>query len=407
MTIDQPPAARDAPAPDEAGDVSRAVKAMAEEMRGWLFAAALPRWHAAGIDRERGGFHEAIDVATGAAVDAPRRARVQPRQVYSFLEAGRMGWDGDWRTPAREGLALFLERYGLGDGTVGALVSAEGALLDPGFDLYNQAFALFALAHAAAEDAGRAPAYRERAARLLARLKAACGHPAGGFHEGAPERLPLCSNPHMHLFEAALAWEAAGGGPAWTALADEIAGLALERFIDATSGGLREFFDADWRPMPDARGRILEPGHQFEWAWLLVRWGTARGEARALAAARRLFAIGEEHGVCPDRQVAMMALDERFAVLDPVARLWAQTEWLKAALALAEIAEGAAARRAYLGSALRAGAALRPYLDVPLAGLWRDKLEADGRFRDEPAPASSFYHIVCALSELDAHARRL
>ena len=38
-------------------------------------------------------------------------------------------------------------------------------------------------------------------------------------------------------------------------------------------GFLREFFDADWRPAAGEDGRLVEPGHQFEWAWLLARWG--------------------------------------------------------------------------------------------------------------------------------------
>jgi mannose/cellobiose epimerase-like protein (N-acyl-D-glucosamine 2-epimerase family) len=37
---------------------------------------------------------------------------------------------------------------------------------------------------------------------------------------------------------------------------------------------------------------------------------------------------------------------------------------------------------------------------VPLRGLWRDKLLADGTWIDEPAPASSFYHIIDALRVL-------
>ncbi len=35
------------------------------------------------------------------------------------------------------------------------------------------------------------------------------------------------------------------------------------------------------------------------------------------------------------------------------------------------------------------------------AGLWRDKMMADGTFVEEAAPASSFYHIVCAIYELE------
>tara|TARA_Y100000114_G_C11490572_1_gene199658 strand:- start:266 stop:415 length:150 start_codon:yes stop_codon:yes gene_type:complete len=32
--------------------------------------------------------------------------------------------------------------------------------------------------------------------------------------------------------------------------------------------------------------------------------------------------------------------------------------------------------------------------------MWRDKILEDGSFIDEPAPASSFYHIMAAYSEL-------
>jgi mannose-6-phosphate isomerase len=42
-----------------------------------------------------------------------------------------------------------------------------------------------------------------------------------------------------------------------------------------------------------------------------------------------------------------------------------------------------------------------------VSGLWRDKQKADGSFVDEPAPASSFYHILCAIYELDDCLKRL
>jgi mannose-6-phosphate isomerase len=43
---------------------------------------------------------------------------------------------------------------------------------------------------------------------------------------------------------------------------------------------------------------------------------------------------------------------------------------------------------------------LQLYFDTPMKGLWRDVLQSDGRFIEQPAPASSFYHIVCGLAEL-------
>ena len=40
------------------------------------------------------------------------------------------------------------------------------------------------------------------------------------------------SNPHMHLFEAALAWMAVDRDPEWRSLADELCVLATTKFID-------------------------------------------------------------------------------------------------------------------------------------------------------------------------------
>jgi mannose-6-phosphate isomerase len=47
--------------------------------------------------------------------------------------------------------------------------------------------------------------------------------------------------------------------------------------------------------------------------------------------------------------------------------------------------------------ALSALKGLDKFLDVPTPGLWRDSLESD----DLTAPASSLYHIVGAIHELD------
>ena len=45
--------------------------------------------------------------------------------------------------------------------------------------------------------------------------------------------------------------------------------LCLDRFIDRDTAALREFFASDWTPMPGTPGEVLEPGHHYEWAFLL------------------------------------------------------------------------------------------------------------------------------------------
>ena len=372
------------------------------KLKTWLEDAALPLWWKVGADRVGSGFYERIGQDGAACVDDHRRSRVQPRQAYCFAAAGKTGWNGvPWQEAVAHGLSWFDAVYLLESGFYGNLADKDGKLIDPSFDLYNQAFAIFAGAARSEALPQQAEAARARAEELLSLLRRDYAHAERGFHEANPPRVPLCSNPHMHLFEAALAWEAVTEGDAlWKDLADEIGTLALTRFIDAESGGLREFFDLDWKPLPGPKGRIMEPGHQFEWGWLLARWGGARGNEDAIAKARRLFEIGEQYGICPRRKVAIMALNDDFTWADGLARLWPQTEWLKAALRLASLSEGAE-REAYLVSANRALDALAPFLATPVPGLWYDKWPAEGDMIDEPAPASTFYHILCAIYEAD------
>ena len=79
-------------------------------------------------------------------------------------------------------------------------------------------------------------------------------------------------------------------------------------------------------------------------------------------------------------------------VHDPMARLWAQAERIRAYLAH---------RRAddEITCAIRA---LRRFLATPTPGLWFDQLTAGNVFIYEPARATSLYHIVGAVAEVSA-----
>lgn len=373
--------------------------AVRDHLKGWLLNDALPIWWAFGFDHVGGGFHEKLGLRCEIRPD-DRRTRVLARQVFSFAVAGRLGWTGPWQRAVEEGIDYFFAKAVKDDGSVRMVISAAGEPIDDRFNLYDHAFALFAYAAAASVSPRRAM-IEAAAVRLRDHLFAVYKHPTAGFEEAAPRSLPLKANPHMHLFEACLAWVEAGGDETWGRLADEIAELCLARFLDPAEGWLREFFDGDWAPMPGVEGRIVEPGHQFEWAWLLVRWGKLRGRADAVAAAGKLADLGERFGVDQARGVAINELLDDGSVRDGGARLWPQTERIKGHVALALVATERAARDAHLASAAAGGEGLARYLAVETPGLWRDRMEVDGSFRIEPAPASSFYHIICAIEELD------
>lgn len=361
---------------------------------GWLCDAAYPLWATRGVD-PAGGFHERLQ-QNGLPLAEPRRSRVNPRQAYCFAVAPSMGWRGDSAALVSHGLDYWIARYRRPDGLFRTLVNADGTPRDERALLYDQAFGLLAFNVAAV---GEARALRERQALELHDLVIRhMQRPQRGFETGVPSSEPLQSNPHMHLFEAALAGrEVCSESSLWTPLADELAALALDKFIDAQSGALREFFDAGWNPAPGIEGRIVEPGHQFEWAWLLLRWGGAK-QAGARAAALRLIEVGEK-GVRDG--LALNSLLDDFTPHDAGARLWPQTERLKAGAIAARLT---GEPRYFTMTAAAADALLR-YLETPLAGLWYDRIDSRGNVVDEPAPASSFYHLVGAAAEISALAR--
>ena len=298
----------------------------------------------------------------------------------------RLGWAGDPVPLVSGGLEFFLAHYRRADGLFRTLCAPDGTALDEQAFLYDQAFVLLALA-AAQKVLGPRPELIQEAQTLLQSIERLLRHRGAGFESGVPERLPLLSNPHMHLLEASLAWQAVSQETTWRKLSEELVELALARLIDARSGALLECFDEDWLPLPSTEGHIVEPGHLFEWAWLLQRWG---GE-RANEAALRLIHIGEEHGV--RRGVALNALLDDFTIHDAQARLWPQTERLKA-LALA-----AASDPRHWPAAVEAGRALLGYLAVEPEGLWSDAITVNERFIEGPSPASTLYHLVMAISQ--------
>ncbi len=372
------------------------------DVRDWLFDSALPLWWDVGGDRQGAGFFEKIDNA-GQPVEVPRRTRVVGRQIYSYATASQMGWPGPGEAAVDHGIEYLLTRCLKPDFTFNSQTAVDGTVIRPDFDLYDHAFALFGLA-AAARIRPDGERLAGMAGNVLEAMIAGWKHPDRGFEESVPRRLPLLANPHMHIFEACLAWVESGqveDNSRWHQVADEVAELCLDKFLHPENGSLREFFDGDWNPMPGEEGRIVEPGHQYEWAWLLKRWGQMRNRPDAIAAARRLVGIAENYGIDEARGVAFNELFDDFTPRSKDARIWPQTERVKAWLAMADIVETEAERQDAYQKAAKGVRGIEKYLWNDVPGLWYETWKADGSFVQEHPRASTLYHITCAMAELD------
>ncbi len=362
----------------------------AGRMKSWLWEAALPLWWCFGADHDGGGFHESLrwDLSSSGR---DRRLRVQARQVFVYATAGAMAWSGPWNAAVQHGLAFIEARFRRPDGLYRALVSPAGAPIDDRAFLYDQAFVLLAFAAVARATPRLALQVRRQASDLCDGVLRAFAAPGGGFsaREGAAEFL---SDPVMHLLEAALAWSEIDPSPTWRDLARVIAVHALDRMLD-DAGRMREAFDADWRPAAGPDGDLIEPGHQFEWSWLLERWARSASDDRAHRAAGVLYHTGLL-GVHPTSGIVRDEATDALWLASLPARLWPQTERLKATLLL----ETDPTTRS-LG-ALSAIEAIEAYLTDKPRGLWRDSPQALAAAPEDAALASTFYHLAAAIEAL-------
>ena len=352
----------------------------------WLSSIELPLWNERGIGRNF-LFHEQLDFSGKPLAHLNRRTRVQARQLYCFHQASLLGWEV---LPAilENGVRNFEKFCWARDGKPGwvHLLDPAGAVVDPKRDAYDHAFALFALAWAF-KSTGEARA-RELADQTLAFMDAEFADPAGGYQESLPFAQPRRSNPHMHFLEAMLAWLEATGEATFRDRANTIIELFRARFFDPVTGTLGEYFEDGWKPAAGEAGQLVEPGHHFEWAWLLVRAAEA-GCHDATAEARRLYQFGLHHGL--DRSgFAIDECDRSGRQLRQSRRAWPQTELIKAHIAMGKVDAAAKVAERFLDT----------YLATEVPGLWMDQFDAQGDPMTQAVPASTLYHVVVAFREL-------
>lgn len=372
-------------------------------IRNWLANEALPLWSQAGLDTEAGGFVEKLTLDGRPLLDADKRMRVQARQIYVYSHAHLLDWEPPADGPtameaAYHGFDFLTRQFWREEGGFVFSVKRNGSHADTRVESYEQAFAIFALAwHFRATGDTAAVDWAERTLAFLDDNLADLEH--GGYHENSTRDLPRRQNPHMHLLEALLAWHTTTGEEIWLRRARDIFALFRSRFFDAETGTLGEFFDATWARASGIMGKIVEPGHHFEWVWLLERYALATGED-VHAESEALYRFAETHGVDPNpgpgAGLVFDSVLRHGTSLDENKRLWVQTEAIKAQLARMEFQDDDAAAR-------RLEELLARLFDLYLApgsGSWQDHLDAQGKGFAETVPASSLYHLFLALTEV-------
>ena len=162
---------------------------------------------------------------------------------------------------------------------------------------------------------------------------------------------------------------------------ERIASLFERYMFTPETGAMCETFASDWSRHYPAR---TEPGHCYEWAFLLdaLRRTTGRDTG---SWCRRLVDWSERHGLRDG-----LAVDV-FEETPETFRLWPQLERVRALSWLYR--EGSSAQSAIESVIAR-------YLETGPAFGWVDQLRADGKPMNEAVPASMLYHLMTGLAPL-------
>lgn len=321
---------------------------------------------------------------------------VQARQIFVFVEAISHGLVPDARTTIADSIDAFIRVYCKTkefEKGFAFSATASGEIVRADRDAYTHAFVLFALA--AAHRLTREQRFLEIAERVDRFVKTSLtDHGNGGLFSSA-EAISGSKkqNPLMHLLEAYLALEETEKCGRYLGKASKIVELFESKIYDAAHCALPEEFSPNWSKHPDKSvSETYEPGHQFEWAWLLAQYDSMSGDNHSELIGN-LWRSGRT-GVSDDGHCFDL-VDFNGAAVRRSIRLWPHTEGIRAAALHAAQDPQARETCATMSSAL-----CSTFLGHPFPAGWIDHFDAARAPLVDYVPASSLYHLFGAYKQI-------
>ena len=350
----------------------------------------VPLWQGPGWNAELALPYEALSPAHQPLPPQRYRAMACARQLYVFAS---LIDDPAFPAAAERAAALFrsLQSH-FHDAEHGGWfysIDPHGAPLDQRKDLYTHAFIIFACAHYWAKV--REPLVESvlNAALQVVLEQFSTGN---GLYEASLDQDwsslgsgPL-QNPLMHLAEAFLATLSVREDP-----------TVQSALLALTDGMQQHFIEPVHNVMLEKpRGAVdnwFEPGHQFEWLFLLASSPLLRGTALH-GSLDRAFGFAEQVGVDPQTGAVCGMLAPDGTLRDGTQRIWAQAEYLRALTLRPEGAERV--QRQLLALQQR----------FLYTGGWYECRDGQGNVSREDMPSTTPYHLATCYSGLAQYFER-
>lgn len=358
----------------------------------------VPKWYGAFSDPQ-GGFYERLGKGFKPVFTGQRRLVTQCRQLSIYSHASLLKNKQLYKNLEAKFEYICGRYHDPETGLWHFALEDSGAVADRTCDLYALSFVIFACSHysAATGDARAANTAREVLDLVdkRFRLQGLPGLAEALDVRGRPLPQVRRQNPHMHLLEACLFAYETWNDPAYAAMADEMVALFYGYFYKAGKQGLCEFFTDDLRPHPE-RGERLEPGHYFEWIWLLKRHGAMTGEdSRHDAVASELLDWANRYGWDAEYGGIYDIVAQNGHVLAATKRIWPFCEALKANALMLDSAPDRQALKDRMSSMV--SVFNRKYMLE--RGFWTEWLNRDLTPAADYMPGTTPYHVYFGIAE--------
>lgn len=350
-----------------------------------------PKWYEAFQDRNIGGFYERLGHSFRPVFSGQRRLLTQCRQlsIYSSLDYKDLTQHFDY----------IIEKYRQPNGLWIFSLNDDGNPLDKTCDLYALSFVIFMCTHyyrATGDD--RAHNVALETLHLIDthfRVKDLPGFTEALGENGKPMATIRRQNPHMHLLEACLFAYETWGDESFLSIADDIVQLFYKYFFNADKVILHEFFDDHLNPHPE-KGDLVEPGHYFEWVWLLKKHAhTKYNVALHDKAATALFAWADAHGWDKTYGGVYDVLKPDGTVVADTKRLWPFCEALKAYALMLNITQNRQSLKDRVADMVTVF--LEKYMQD--RGFWTELLNRDLTTQTDYMPGTTPYHVYFGVLE--------
>ncbi|AEF53832.1 AGE family epimerase/isomerase [Marinomonas posidonica] len=371
------------------------LKSAILDCQTFVFSKLLPNWAQHGLDDSLGFSYESLNQDWTINPVGRIRLLTQCRQLYTFSHAclidDQLDLQNNFQPKLKPLFNFILDRYYQEERWIFSL-NDDLSVQNTDSDAYALAFVLlsFSFYYQASKD--------ERAIEYIAKthhfLFEKMTSSTGGFFETFPihKEQTRRQNPHMHLLEGYIAAFEATQKNEYKSMITMLLSLVEKHFLDKKNKTLREFFTYDWQWHPEL-GHQVEPGHHFEWVWLIYKANQIIPNAKYTDLAQQLWLTATRHGIDNNGGIFNQIDGNTLLATDKEKRIWPITEYLKAITVMPIGLEEKALRLTQACEFM-----LQNYFLA--TGGWNEYLDQENTPKKSPLSGTTSYHIFLGITEV-------